>query len=159
LTAIWGALAGAAATALLGSLLGYFNYRRTTKRQLDVAALRCLDRLHKIEAASGERLPRNDAEIEALPPERRTTVNNELVALGGNADAYLDSIAAVWPYERSRHLPLYKDLRPILLNHDLSTIPALSVRLEAVALELTWFARAWARGVGFLRGVVLRPRA
>jgi hypothetical protein len=157
MSAITAALVGAVATAVLGALLSYINYRRTRKRLLDAAALRCLDRLRKLEQVAGTPLPANDAAIEALPEKQRDTVKNELWLLGSDGDRYLDCIAAVWPYERSRHLPLYDQLRPIILVHDLTSIPKLTPKLEQVALELSWVTRGWGRIVDEVRRVVFRP--
>src|SRR5919198_382039 len=122
MNAVLGALAGAAATALFGAFLSYFNYRRQRRRLLDIAALRCLDRLRKIEAAYGEEPPRNDSEIERLSDAQRRTVCNELRYLGTDLDRYLESIGSAWPRERSNHFPLYEKFRPIVISHDLSAV-------------------------------------
>jgi hypothetical protein len=122
------ALAGAATTALLGAFLSYFNYRRRRRRLLDIAALRCLDRLRKMEAACEGQRPRNDSEINRLA--RAPTVHKELGYLGTDLDRYLVSIGSAWPRERSIHHPLYEQFHPILIQHDLRTVSSLASKLE-----------------------------
>jgi hypothetical protein len=152
------ALVGAAATVILGALLGYFNYRRRRKRLLDIAALCCLDRLRKIETACGGKLPKDEAALKKLPEEQQEIVRNEVTHLGRDLDRYLASIGSVWPYERWRHFALYGELRPILINHELARIPSTASDLEVVAFEVSAFARRWGASVGRLRRTFLRPR-
>jgi hypothetical protein len=140
--AVLGALAGAAATALFGAFLSYFNYRRQRRRLLDIAALRCLDRLRKIEVACGEHRPRNDSEIDRLPEAQRKTIRGELGFLGTDLDRYLVSIGSAWPRERSNHLPLYEKFRPIVISHDLSTVASLSSELEALTVARQLIGRS-----------------
>jgi hypothetical protein len=152
------ALVGAAAAAIFGALLGYFNYRRRRKRLLDIAALCCLDRLRKIEMACGGKLPKDEAALKKLPKKQQEVVRNEVTYLGGDLDRYLVSIGSVWPYERWRHFDLYGELRPILINHELAKIPRTASDLEVVAFEVSAFARRWGASVGWLRRAFLRPR-
>jgi hypothetical protein len=130
MNAVLGALAGATATALFGAFLSYFNYRRQRRRLLDIAALRCLDRLRKIKAGYGGHPPRNDSEIERLPDAQRKTVRNELRYLGPDLDRYLESIGSAWPRARSNHFALYEKFRPIVIGHDLSTVSNVASELE-----------------------------
>jgi hypothetical protein len=122
------AAAGAATTALLGAFLSYFNYRRQRRRLLDIAALLCRDRLRKIEAACDGRRPMNDSEINELA--KAQTVHEELGYLGPDLDRYLLSIGSAWPRERWKHVPLYEQFHPILIQHDLRTVSSLAKKLD-----------------------------
>jgi hypothetical protein len=135
------ALAGAATTALLGALLSYLNYRRRRRRLLDIAALRCLDRLRKMEAACDGKRPRNESEINRLA--RAKTVHKELTYLGPDLDRYLVSIGSAWPYARSIHFPLYEQFRPILIEHDLRTVSSLASNLEPYTFGARSLRRRW----------------
>jgi hypothetical protein len=124
---VYGALVGAFVTALLAWLKGYIDYITERQRILRAAALSCLDRLEKIQHVY-ELIPADtQGEWEKELPDddpRKQTLRDELNYLGSNLDHYLSSIAAARRNDRNRHFQLYRQMRPILIEHDVQRVPA-----------------------------------
>ena len=108
------AAAISAAAGLFGVAVGHFATtrreqlarREAARRDLNVAALRCLARARKIEAA-------DKGEYEGAAEDFR----NEINLLGPDLDAYVVAIAAVEdPEARARHWAIYEQAGPILIG-------------------------------------------
>lgn len=133
---VYGALVGAFVTGLLAWLKGYLDYITERKRALRAAALACLDRLEKIQHVCALIPPeiRNVWEQNlAEEDERKKALRNELNLLGPNLDHYLSSIAAARRNDRHRHFGLYREMRPILIEHHVEWAPAV---IEDLRTEL-----------------------
>lgn len=108
---------------LLGAVLGWglsetsktLARKRQALQNLESAAFVCLDRLMKIQRAK----ERDDQE----------QTKEEIWHLGRDLDRYRDAIAST-RHQRSAHWPLYKQTRPLLLEHDLNTLRKLIGRYE-----------------------------
>jgi hypothetical protein len=123
-----------AAAGLLGVLAGSLATarreraarREDARRELSVAALRCLARVRKIEAAI-------DDSGEAAEKERE----NELYLLGGDLDTYVVAIAGVEDRAtRTRHWKIYERAAPTLVGRDRGKVRATAEALEQVRREL-----------------------
>jgi hypothetical protein len=116
-----------AVSGLAGVLVGsYATTRRdrqarddAARRELRVAALRCLARARKLEGAEGESL---DAEYRYLG----TDLDDYVAAIAGAPDRH----------ERRTHWLIYEQTRPILMRHELDELEAVIGSLEAVREEL-----------------------
>jgi hypothetical protein len=115
-------LAGAVGTAITGvaAIIGYWWKGR---RNLRLAAVRCYDRLLKIQQAQklGEAA-------------KKRTTENEIYLLGAHVDLFLSSInAALTPHTRTLYWNIYEDLVPIIIRHDVRTVPKVVSKLQPVA--------------------------
>jgi hypothetical protein len=112
---------------VVGGLLTWWRERSAQRdaavRDLNVAALRCLARLHKLEDAKGKRRA------------------NERYLLGGDLDAYIVAIAGVHDQDcRGTHWANYKEAAPLLDEWGQETPEALKTAIrsfEQVLVELT----------------------
>jgi hypothetical protein len=125
------AAAISAAAGLLGVYVGSVEASRrerrareeAAKRALDVAALRCLARAHKIRAA----------------PESADEIHH----LGVDLDSYVSAIAGVDdPVVRARHWEIYARTGPILMHRQTGDLEAVISALEGIRDELMEDARS-----------------
>jgi hypothetical protein len=99
-------LSGVGAGILATTHRERFARREAAKRDLNVAALRCLARANKIETA-------DKGGYAGADEDRR----NEINLLGPDLDAYVVAIAAVEdPATRARHWAIYEQAGPILIG-------------------------------------------
>jgi hypothetical protein len=128
-----------AAAGLLGVALGHFATmrreerarREAAKRDLDVAALGCLARAKKIEAAE-------QAIKTQRYPEAERDRNNEIDLLGPDLDKYVVAIAGVEDTAaRARHWKIYERAAPILIGRRTEGLGDLIQALEQIQAEVT----------------------
>jgi hypothetical protein len=112
------AIAGAIVQWGLSEITKMINNRQKASQDLKTAAFVCLDRLLKIQ----------NAEIHSNNIQK----NHEIYLLGGDLDRYRDCIAASPPKMRERHWSIYRQMLPILLQHDLSRLNYVITELEII---------------------------
>lgn len=131
-----------AAAGLLGVIAGSvattYRERRARRenaeRALNVAALRCLARAKKIEAA---------AEGTDERPPRKTARTRSHALLGPDLDNYVAALAGVEDRAtRARHWEIYGRTAPILIGQRTDNLPAVIKALEQIRDELIEAASA-----------------
>jgi hypothetical protein len=129
-----------AAAGLLGVGVGHWATmrreerarREAAKRDLDVAALRCLARAEKIRTADDALTGTSGAY-----PDAERDRNNEIRNLGPDLDAYVVAIAAVEdPTTRARHWRIYEKAGPILIGGRTEKLRPLIKALEEIRTEV-----------------------
>jgi len=113
-----GAIAGVIVSWGLTETTKMINTRRKTSRDLKTAAFVCLDRLLKIQNAETH--------------SNNIQKDHEIYLLGGDLDRYRDCIAASPLKMRKRHWSIYRQMMPILLEHDLSRLGQVITELEII---------------------------
>jgi hypothetical protein len=99
-------------------------YIRGRRRRLQVATLKCLDRLEKltkldirlVEAHGG------DYTYDKLGQDEKKAVDNELWLLGPDLDEYLAALAEAKPRDFNRHFELYGEIQPLLSSRKLADL-------------------------------------
>jgi hypothetical protein len=123
-----------AAAGLLGVIAGIFATARRerlarqgeAKRALNVAALSCLARVSKIDAA-----------VRGTHEGAQEDRNQEINHLGKDLDGYVVAIAGVEDRAtRTRHWEIYERMVPILIGHDTENLRSTIEALEQIRGEL-----------------------
>jgi hypothetical protein len=123
-----------AAAGLLGVIVGSaatiwherVARREAAERTLNAAALRCLARAKKIDAA-------DQGTYERAAEDRE----NEIKALGPDLDDYVVAIASVDDRAtRARHWAIYEQTTPILIGHATENLGSVVEALEQIRGEL-----------------------
>lgn len=115
---LFGAIAGVIVGWGLTQATRIIADRRKATRDLKAAAFVCLDRLLKIQSAE----MRFDSKQK----------DNEIYLLGSDLDRYRDCIAAS-PKMRKSHWSIYRQMMPILLEHDLRCLNRVIAELETLS--------------------------
>jgi hypothetical protein len=111
-------LLGVVAGGLLTGGLAWVAERERRKREVVVAAARCLDRLEKLDLLEANDDPRP-----------------EIALLGENMDAYLTAMAAAPGKATFKlHYDLYQHLRPMLIRKSPTGMPDLTGVPTAIAV-------------------------
>lgn len=115
LIGIIGALGGTIIGWLLNLGTDYFAQKKRKSRELKAASMVCLDRLLKIKSAKNRKIKKQ--------------INDEILYLGKDLDRLRDVLAEDLKNNK-KYWTLYKKLKIILLEHDLTKLDACIKDLE-----------------------------